>query len=192
MENNKEDQIVVWVVLWLLMFAQVTIIPMPAMPIYAFCINTTLVSFRTDVWGLFSVRTLFFTIFVTSASVMGAIVAYWMGRLGGKKAGKWIYAATVLLPIFPDDIICIVVGSMKMDFKFYSIVNFTGRIIGTYCMLLFMRMPGVNKFFSSAVDGGFPWALLIYSLLLLSSLVAAIFWKRKVLSRSCIDNGENI
>ena len=182
---------------------------MPAMPIYTFCINTTLVSFKAGVWGLISLRTLFFTLFVTSASAVGSIVAYWMGRLGGKKAvkwiagdeedyntwcknlnrkaGKWVYSATVLLPVFPDDIICIVVGSMKMDFKFYSIVNILCRFIGTYCMLLFMRMPGINKFFSSAVSGGFPWALLIYAIMFTISIIASILWKRRMILGSCMD-----
>ena len=203
---NKGNNITVWIILWLLMFAQVTIIPMPAMPIFAFCINTTLVAYGSDFMDLFSLRTLFFVLYVTSACLTGAICAYLLGRFGGKKAvkwiageeeeyqlwcnklnckaGKWIYAATVLLPIFPDDIICIVVGSIKMDFKFYIIVNAINRFIGSYCILLFMRMPYINNFFSSTVNGGFPWALLAYSILFILSIVAAIIWKRKVIKKS--------
>ena len=203
---NKGNNITVWIILWLLMFAQVTIIPMPAMPIFAFCINTTLVAYGSGFLDLFSLHTLFFVLYVTSACLAGSICAYLLGRFGGKKAvkwiageeeeyqlwcnklnckaGKWIYAATVLLPIFPDDIICIVVGSIKMDFKFYIIVNAINRFIGSYCILLFMRMPYINNFFSSAVNGGFPWALLAYSILFILSIVAAIIWKRKVIKKS--------
>lgn len=203
---DKGNNVTVWVILWLLMFAQVTIIPMPSMPIFAFCVNTTLVSYEMGLMALFSFRTLFFVLYVTSACLSGSICAYLLGRFGGKravkwiageeedyqiwcqklncKAGKWIYSTTVLLPIFPDDIICIVVGSMKMDFKFYVIVNTINRFIGSYCILLFMRMPYINNFFSSAVNGGFPWALLAYSILFILSIVATLIWKYKVIKKS--------
>lgn len=206
LENSMGDNKAVWVVLWLLMFAQVTIIPVPAMPIYVFCNNTALVSYGSGLIDLFSLRTLFFVLYVTSACVVGAIAAYWLGRTGGKKAvkwiageeedyqlwckklnckaGKWIYAATVLLPIFPDDIICLVVGSMKMDFKFYTLVNLINRFIGAYTILLFMRLPIINSFFTSAVNGGFPWALLVYSILFIIVLIITIIWKKKVLNKS--------
>lgn len=205
LENSMSNSELVWIVLWLLMFAQVTIIPMPAMPIYAFCVNTTLVSYEVGLTGLFSLRTLFFVTFVTSACVAGSVCAYLLGKFGGKRAvkwiagdeedyqlwrsklnnpaGKWIYAATVLMPIFPDDILCIVVGSMGMDLKFFTFVNLLFRFVGAYCMLLFMRMPYIGDFFSSAVNGGIPWALIVYSILFLISTVAAIIWKLKVIKK---------
>lgn len=205
LEENMGNNCVVWIILWLLMFAQVTIIPMPSMPIFAFCINTSLVSYGSDLIDLFSFRTIFFVLYVTSACLAGSICAYMLGRFGGKKAvtwiagdeedyqlwckklnckaGKWIYAATVLLPIFPDDIICIVVGSMRFDLKFYTLVNLIFRFIGSYCMLLFMRMPYINNFFSSAISGGIPWALIAYSILFFLSIVAAIIWKLKVIKK---------
>lgn len=72
------------------MFAQVTIIPIPAMPIYVFCSGTTLVAPGPNLVDLFSLETLFFCAFVVSACVVGSIAAYWLGRLGGGKAVKWI------------------------------------------------------------------------------------------------------
>lgn len=193
------------------MFAQVTIIPVPAMPIYVFCNGYNgIIANGSGLLDLVSWRTVFFVLFVESACIVGAICAYFMGRFGGKKAvkwiagdeeeynswckklnckmGKWIYAATVILPIFPDDIICLVVGAIKMDFKFFVLTNVTGRIIGTVCMCVFMRLPFIKEFFLSSLNGGFPWALLIYSILFVSSIVAAIIWKKRVLSKSCIDN----
>lgn len=206
LEDAMGNNIMIWIILWLLMFAQVTIIPIPAMPIYVFCNNTALVSYGSGLIDLFSLRTLFFVLYVTSACVVGAIAAYWLGRTGGKKAvkwiageeedyqlwckklnckaGKWIYAATVLLPIFPDDIICLVVGSMKMNFKFYTLVNLINRFIGAYTILLFMRLPIINSFFTSAVNGDFPWALLVYSILFIIVLIITIIWKKKVLNKS--------
>lgn len=214
-EDAFENQvgIGVWIVLWLIMFAQVTIIPVPAMPIYVFCNGYNgIIANGSGLSDLLSFKTLFFILFVTSACLAGSICAYWMGRLGGKKAvkwiagdeddynlwckklnckmGKWIYAATVLLPIFPDDIICLVVGAMKIDFKFFAFVNTVGRLIGVTCTCLFMRLPLVKDFLMGSLEGGFPWALLAYSIIFILSIVAAIFWKKRVLSRSCIDNGD--
>lgn len=199
----------IWIALWFLMFAQVTIIPVPAIPIYIFCNGYNgIIANGPNLGDLLSFKTLFFILFVTSACLMGAICAYQMGKFGGKKAikwiageeedynlwcsklnckiGKWIYAATVLFPIFPDDIICVVVGAMKIDFKFFVLTNIIGRIIGIVAMCLFMRLPIINNFLMSSLNGGFPWALLVYSILLIISIVAAIFWKKRVLSTSCI------
>lgn len=205
LESSMNNQYAVWIILWLLMFAQVTIIPMPCMPILAFCVNTPLVSYEAGLFGLFSLQTVFFVLYVTSACLAGSLCAYFLGKFGGKravkwiagdeedyklwskklncKAGKWIYAATVILPVFPDDVICIVVGSMGFDLKFYSFINITGRFFGTYAMLLFMRMPYINNFFSSAVNGGTPWALIAYSILFIISIVAAIIWRLKVIKK---------
>lgn len=204
LEGSKEDYTLIWVVLWALMFAQVTLIPMPAIPIYAFCMHTTLIADQPGIQGLFSTKTLFFVLFIVSASITGAISAYWLGRFGGKSTvkwiaggeeeyqkwckslngnvGKWLYAATIILPIFPDDILCVIVGSMKMDFGFYILMNSIGRFIGTYCMLIFMRIPGIDKFFSGT-SNGFPWMVLILSLLLLFAIITTLIWKKKFINK---------
>lgn len=200
----------VWIILWLLMFAQVTIIPVPAMPIYVFCNGYNgLIANGPELKDLLSLQTIFFLLYTTSACVVGALCAYGLGKLGGKKAlkwvagdedeyniwcknlnckmGKWIYAATVIFPIFPDDIICIVAGAIKLDFKFFVLTNIIGKIVGATCLCIFMRLPLINDFLMSSLDGGFPWALLIYSILFVLSIVAAILWKKIVISESCID-----
>lgn len=194
----------IWVILWLLMFAQVTIIPIPAMPIYVFCNGYNgIIANGPNLIDLLSLKTLFFILYVTSACLMGSICAYWMGRLGGKKAIKWIagdeedynfwceklncktgkiiYAATVVLPFFPDDIICIVVGAMKINFKFFTFINTVGRIIGAIGTCVFMRLPIIKNFLLSSLNGNFPWALLVYSILFILSIVLTVFWKKKIL-----------
>ena len=204
--GNEGTKITAWVVLWLLMFAQVTIIPIPAMPIYVFCSGTTLVANGTGLLDLFSIETVFFCVFVVSACVAGSIVAYWLGRLGGGKAVRWIagdeddynqwckilnnkkgkvfYACTVLFPLFPDDIICLVVGAMKMDFKYFTIVNIIGKLIGAFATLLFIRLPILSDFFTSSRGGGIPWSIIIYSALMLILTIITIIWKKKVDKKS--------
>lgn len=199
--GKDSENIWAWVILWLLMFAQVTIIPIPAMPIYVFCSGTNLVAYGSGLVDLFSLRTLFFCVFVVSACLAGSIVAYWLGRVGGGKAVKWIagdeedynqwckilnkksgkifYAATVLFPLFPDDIICLVVGAMKMDFKYFTLVNIVGKLIGAFCSLLFLRLPVISDFLLSSRSGGFPWSIVIYGALLLLLTMFTIIWKLK-------------
>lgn len=202
LSENMGDNKIIWLVLWLLMFAQVTIIPVPSMPIYVFCNRTYLVAQGAGLTDLFSLRTLFFVAFVTSASVVGSIVAYGLGKLGGRKAvrwiagdeddynkwskalncktGKYIYAATVVFPIFPDDVLCLVAGALKIDFKFFLISNILGKLVGAFCLLMFLRVPYLSNFFQGSVDGGFPWAIVVYSALLLCSTLTLVLWKRRV------------
>lgn len=185
----------VYVIIWLVMFAQVAIIPIPALPILVACSNIPkLVARDGTILGLFSFETLGFLALVVSASLVGAITAYWIGRTLGRpavkwvagsdedykkwskklntKTGKWIYAGTVLLPIFPDDLISFVVGSVKMNFGFYVIVNAICKTIGLFTMLLFMRIPGISIFFNDS-ETGFPIALTAY----IAILVIAIVWR---------------
>ena len=204
--GDSGTTITAWTVLWLLMFAQVTIIPIPAMPIYVFCSGTKLVANGTGLFDLFSIETVFFCLFVVSACVAGSIVAYWLGRIGGGKAVRWIagdeddynqwckvlnkkggkifYACTILFPIFPDDLLCLVVGAMKLDFIYFTIVNIIGKLIGSFCMLVFIRLPIISDFFTSSRGEGFPWSIVIYISLLIITIVITIIWKIKINKKS--------
>lgn len=198
--GTSAESITAWVVLWLLMFAQVTIIPIPALPIYVFCSGTNLVAYGPGLVDLFSLRTLFFVCFVVSACLVGSIVAYWLGRLGGGKAVKWIagdeedynqwckilnnkkgkviYCCTLVFPLFPDDLICLVVGAMKMNFKFFVIAQIIGKLIGSFCTLLFLRLPYLSDFFTSSRSGEFPLSVVVYGALLLLCTIITLIWKK--------------
>lgn len=183
----------VYVIIWLVMFAQVAIIPIPALPILVACNQIPhLVASGPGISGLFSFETLGFVLLTTSATLVGAIASYWLGRTVGQpaikwvagsekdykvwskkfnsKTGKWAYAATVLFPIFPDDIISLVVGSIKMNFTFYVIVNAICKFIGGFCMLLFMRLPGIENLFGASTSV-IPWTLILYAGILLAAIV---------------------
>lgn len=204
--GNTKTPITAWVILWLLMFAQVTIIPIPAMPIYVFCSGTNLVANGLTLIDLFSLKTCFFCAFAVSACLAGSIVAYTLGKIGGGKAVKWIagddddynqwckilnnkkgkviYACTVLFPLFPDDVICLVVGAMRMDFKYFTIVNIIGKLIGAFCTLLFIRLPILSDFFMSSRGKGIPWSIIIYSSILLVLIIVTAIWKKKIDKKS--------
>lgn len=197
--TNKSG-IWVWVTLWLVMFGQVTIIPIPAFPLLVFCNNTSLVASGNGLMDLFSKETMFFVAFVVSATLAGSICSYWLGRLFGKKAikwvagseeeydkwcsklngkvGSWLYALTILLPIFPDDLLTIVAGAVRIKFWFFCVAHLICKLIGTFCIFLFIRLPFTAFFFSNQGQG-FPIALVVYALLTITSLILIIVLKKK-------------
>lgn len=190
-----------WIALWMLMFLQVTIIPIPMLPILVLCNKTSLVAESVDLLSLFSIETLWFTLFCASAIVAGSATAYMLGKLCGRKAVKWaagddeefdkwsnafnskrgkfIYGLTVLLPLFPDDVISIVMGAVGMDFLYFIIVHAICSVIGTFTMLFFMRLPIISQFFNNSGEG-FPIALVVYAFLFVLCSIILLIIRCKV------------
>ena len=186
-----------WVILWLIMFAQVTIIPIPAMPILVFCNSVGIISSGNGILDLFSMQTLNFLIVTVSAAVAGSICSYWLGRLFGKtaikwvagdeqeydkwcsilggKVGSWVYAGTIILPLFPDDLLCIVAGAIKIKFKFYVIAHIVGQLIGEIAILIFMRLPFISKFFN--ISGDSNLSLIVYITLVILNILTLIIYR---------------
>lgn len=170
----------VYLILWVIMFAQVTILNIPA-----YSILSVSLSIGIDVLGWKFLTT------VISAYMVGCILAYWIGRVFGVKAvkwcagneddfnkwvgfintkGKWWYFLTILFPIFPDDLLCIVVGSVKFNFLSYCLFNLFGRSIGLISMLLTLKLIGF-------VSGGFPFMIIVWAVALIGELIALKFVK---------------
>ena len=68
----------VYIVIWLIMFAQATILNIPAYVILSTC---TTIGIQTLHWRYVSC--------VLSAYMLGALFAYWLGYKFGSKAVKW-------------------------------------------------------------------------------------------------------
>ena len=122
---------------------QVVILPLPAVVCYVP---------GTIIWGA-PMATLLASIGV----IIGSVIAYFIGRVWGKKAviwiagkeatekysayfgkrGKGIFVIMQILPFFPDDILCMVAGLTSMNFAYFMAVMCTVRpaIIVTYCFL---------------------------------------------------------
>ena len=157
---NGDSKWLLYAGLWLLMFLQTTIIPIPALTILVAANSTNLITLNLMADIPFYIVTL-------TAYIAGVIVAYWMGRKWGRKAvkwvagseeeyekwagvinnkGKWFYFLTVLFPIAPDDLLCFVAGSVKLDFKFFIFSNMIARTIGlittVYVLLTTMTVVG--------------------------------------------------
>lgn len=205
---EKQTGVLVWVLLWLIMFLQCTILPIPAMPIYVFCNQTALVPGTTAV-ELLDLRFLFFVVFCSSACICGSLSAYWLGRKFGKKAVKWmagseedydkwskslnrkwgkgLYFCTVMFPLFPDDILSIVAGAIKMDAKYYTLVHCICKAIGIICTFIVFRLPVIGDFLTSGTSGGIPWALIAYSCLSVLSLSLILILKRRLKKLNAIE-----
>ena len=131
-----------YVLFSLLQFLQVTIIPLP--------------SSVTTVCGIILFGPVK-TFFISLLSILcGSMVAYFSGRIFGNKIlpwavgeekskevekllskGKVAFFLMMLFPFFPDDVLCIMAGVSKMDFKFFLITNLITRTVGlfTFCFL---------------------------------------------------------
>ena len=172
----------VYLVIWCIMFLQVTVLNIPAYVILSASVSIGI-----------NTLSITYILVVISAYMSGCILAYWLGRKFGVKAikwcaggeedynkwsayinnkGKWFYFLTVLLPFFPDDILCLVAGSVKFNFVVYTIANAVGRTIGLVAMLLTMKLLGIG-------GGGFPFMIIVWAVALIGEFVAYILIKNK-------------
>lgn len=173
---------VVYLIVWVIMFLQVTILNIPAYVVLSACVGIGMQTLSVT-----------YILVVLSAYMCGCVLAYWFGRWFGVKAvrwcagsqedfekwckvinekGKWWYLVSVVLPVFPDDLLCIVVGSVKFNFWFYFTANLIGRGIGLVTMLLVLEFIGLTS-------SEFPYMIIVWGVALLSEIVAYFAVKRK-------------
>lgn len=122
---------------------QVVILPLPAAVCYVP---------GSQIWGALTA-----TLLASLGVLVGSVIAYFIGRLFGKKVVAWIagkeatekYAGYIgsrgktvfvlmqILPFFPDDILCMVAGLTSMNFPFFLVTMIVVRpvVIAAYCFL---------------------------------------------------------
>lgn len=175
-----------YLVIWVIMFLQVTILNIPAYVILSASVS---IGISTLSWE--------FILVTISAYMCGCLLAYWLGFKFGKKAvkwcagseedydkwcdvlnekGKWWYLITVLFPFFPDDLLCIVAGSVKFNFWFYFFSNLIGRTIGLITMLYTLKLIGM-------IGGGFPFMIIVWAVALVGELIAYLVLRKKANNR---------
>ena len=168
---------VLWLVLWILFFLQTNLIQIPAVSLLQISVHSGI-----------EVLSWQYILLVMSAYMGGCILSYWLGRWFGSKAVKWVagsqedfdkwskfinekgkiwYLLSVLLPVFPDDILCIIAGSLKMDFGFYTLANLIGRSIGLVTMLVVLKYIGIA---SSSI----PFMLIVWCVGLVAEIITLI------------------
>lgn len=177
----EANGIVVYFVIWLVMFLSTTIINVPAYTILA-----ASASVGINVWSIE------FIVTIMLAYIVGVIIDYWLGYWFGSKAvkwcagsqeefdkwsavlnqkGKWWYLLSVILPIFPDDLLCIVAGGVKFNFWFFVFSNIIGRLIGLFGMLGIITLVG-------HIGGNFPIMIVVWSVALIAEIVAYFMLKK--------------
>ncbi|MBQ0017530.1 MAG: TVP38/TMEM64 family protein, partial [Clostridiales bacterium] len=167
---KNSNGVIVYLIIWVIMFLQVTILNIPA---YVILVASESIGLFTLGWQ--------YLLTVISAYMAGCILAYWLGRWFGVRAVRWCagsqddfdkwsnvlnkkgkiwYFLTVLFPLFPDDLLCLVAGAVKFDFGFYTVANLVGRSIGLITMLLVLKLIG-------SIGGGFPFMIIVWAVALI-------------------------
>lgn len=173
----------VWVIIWVIMFLQVTILNIPAYVILSASISI----------GIETLSVVYIAV-VLSAYMAGCLLAYWLGYKFGIKAVKWCagsdedynkwskflnekgklwYFLTVLFPFFPDDLLCLVAGGVKFNFWWYTVINFVGRGIGLVTMLFTLK-------FITNFANGFPIMLIVWAVALIAEIIIYYIVKSKL------------
>lgn len=171
-----------YIIIGVLMFLQGTVLNIPAVTII-------------ELSALAGIETFSFMyiLVVMIAYMLAALTSYFIGYKFGSKAvkwiagdeeefnkwcvvinnkGKWWYAASIILPIFPDDLLCIVAGSVKMNLPFYIVANFIGRTIGLITMILTLKLVG-------KIGGNFPIMLIVWVLALIAEIIVYLVIRRE-------------
>lgn len=168
-----------WVVLCLVQFLQVVLVPIPS----AFITLTSMKMYPDKLILLYVV--------LLGVILAGVVVTYFIGRKWGKKAVMWcagseeeyekwlkvlkckktnaVYFFTVLFPIFPDDTMCLMAGSIKMNFWWYLFCNVVGRAIGLGTFIF------TFKTISDSVA-----TIIIMAVLLVALVITKIILKRRL------------
>lgn len=175
-----------YIAIFVIMYIQV-LVPIPAYVVLNACVILNVLSLVT-IQGWLIIGTIWI------AYMLGAITMWFIGYKWGIKAvrwcagsdaecdkwcdfmnnkGKWYYAGTVLLPIFPDDLLCAVAGSVKMNFWFFTIVNGICRFIGLVCMVFTLTMlDNIN-------NSSIPYATIGWGIALLVEVVLLIIFNKR-------------
>lgn len=83
--------------------------------------------------------------------ILGSVVAFWLGRQFGRRLvsfmvgeetcekwtkfltnAKYSFVVMMVLPIFPDDVLCLVAGLTNMSWTFFVVTNLISRPIGIF------------------------------------------------------------
>lgn len=131
-----------YIIFFIVQFLQTTILPIPA------AVTTVAGTLLFGPWITFAIS--FVAVF------FGSLFAFFLGKKIGRKLviwvagekqtlkweekmakGKFVFFLMMLLPLFPDDILCIVVGTTNMSYRFFIITNLITRPISilTTCLL---------------------------------------------------------
>ena len=148
-------------------FLQVTLIPIPS-PILIIAGSIIYSPFQSTILSLAGI-------------LLGSAFAFFLGRVfgyrlvkfmvGQESAKKWktflnnckfSFVLMMLLPCFPDDILCLVAGLTSMTWGFFMTTQFIARPIGIFL---------VSYFSSGEIIPYHGWGLIVWGVIIVLSLV---------------------
>lgn len=154
----------------LLQLLQVTFIPLP---------STVTIIAGTLVYGPLQASLL-----SLAGILLGSMLAFLLGKVFGKKlvvfmvgektCEKWVnflsnakysFFVMMLLPIFPDDVLCLVAGLTKMSWTFFTVTNLIARPIGIFT---------VSYFGSGHLIPYHGWGLIVWAILIVLIIAVLI------------------
>ena len=116
--------------------------------------------------------------------LLGSVFAFWLGRVFGRKlvsfmvgkdtCNKWADFLTnakysffimMILPMFPDDVLCLVAGITNMSWTFFVVTNLIARPIGVV-MTCYLGSGEIIPYHG--------WGLTVWAVILI--LIAAMLW----------------
>lgn len=127
-----------YLIFFAIQFLQVAFLPIPA------AVTTVAGSLVFGPW---------ITLAISFVAIMiASVFSFFLGRKVGKKIvvwvagekdyqkwatklgqGKYVFFLMMLFPVFPDDILCMIVGTTNMTWKFFITTNLITRPIGIFC-----------------------------------------------------------
>ena len=162
-----------------LSFLQVTFIPLP---------STVTIIAGTLIYGPLQASLL-----SLAGILLGSMLAFLLGKVFGRKlvvfmvgektCKKWVDFLTnakysffimMLLPIFPDDVLCLVAGLTNMSWTFFTLTNLIARPIGIFTVSYF----GSGHLIPYHGWGLIVWAILI--VLIIAVLILAYKYQKQI------------
>ena len=113
-----------------------------------------------------------------SGIMLGSVLAFWLGRKFGRKLvvfmvgeesckkwtkfltnGKYAFVVMMILPIFPDDILCLVAGLTDMSWLFFVVTNLISRPLGIF-LTCYLGSGSIIPFYG--------WGLAVWAIFLIA------------------------
>ena len=154
----------------MLQLLQVTFIPLP---------STVTIIAGTLVYGPLQASLL-----SLAGILLGSMLAFLLGKVFGKKlvvfmvgektCEKWVnflsnakysFFVMMMLPIFPDDVLCLVAGLTNMSWTFFTVTNLIARPIGIFT---------VSYFGSGHLIPYHGWGLIVWAILIVLIIAVLI------------------
>lgn len=166
--STKEKGVIVYI---LVQCSQVIFMPIPAAII---CVVGTMIygPLLSGIYCSIGILLGSFISFIIGKTFGYRIVSWMVGNENTekysaiiRKRGAFFLALAFLLPMFPDDILCLIAGITKMKFKTFFWITLITRPIGVICM---------SYFSSGSLIPFSGWGIYVWGIILIFAIITGI------------------